>query len=159
MKLTSKSLCLPFGASNIPVLILTIHRLAQYWISQSLLLWLLILTICIWRKFNSGEGGIIGRLGVTAIGGYLMERDVWRWFSGTAMTVRLGLVGVTNTVNIMAVTALYHIMNHLFLYLDMFDVWLVHNNDDYIGYQLAGMMTFMPKRLYKSHNLTAPLLC
>ena len=43
-------------------------------------------------------------------------------FSGTGMTVRLGLGGVPNTVNIMAVTALHRIMNHLFLSLDMFDV-------------------------------------
>ena len=75
------------------------------------------------------------------------------------MTVRLGSRGVPNTVNIMAVTALHRIMNHLFLSLDMFDVQLVHNNDNYICYQLDTMMPFMPMRLYKRHNLTAPLLC
>ena len=75
------------------------------------------------------------------------------------MTVRLGLGVVPNTVNIMAVTALHLIMNHFFLSLDMIDVLLVHNNDDYIGYQLAAMMPFMPMRLYKMHNLTSPLLC
>ena len=47
MTLTSKALCLPFGASNIPVLILTIQRSARYRISQSLLLRLLLLTIWI----------------------------------------------------------------------------------------------------------------
>ena len=75
------------------------------------------------------------------------------------MTVRLGLGLVPNTVNIMAVTALHLIMNHFFLSLDMIDVLLVHNNDDYIGYQLAAITPFMPTRIFKRHNLTATLLC
>ena len=75
MKMITKSLCLPVGASTIPVLLLTIQRLARYQISLLLLLQLMILYIWLQMRFNCREGGIIGRLGVTALGGYLMERD------------------------------------------------------------------------------------
>ena len=122
MTLMTKALYLPVGASTIPVLLLEIQRSAQYRISRLLLLRLLLLTIRLRRKFNWREGGVIYQLGVTAIGGYLMEIDVYRGLSGTAMTVRFGLGGVPTTVHRMAVTSLHCIMNHLFVSLGMFAV-------------------------------------
>ena len=73
MTLITKALCLPVVASTIPVLLLAIQRSARYWISRSLLLQLLLLTIRLRRKFNLRQGGIIGRLGFTSIKGYLIE--------------------------------------------------------------------------------------
>ena len=133
MILITKALCPPAGASTIPFLLLAIQRSAQYQISWLLLLRLLILTIHIRRELNLREGGIIGRMGVTAIGGYLMERDFWRGVSGTAMTVRFSLGGVPTTVNRMDVTALHRIMTHSFVSLDMFSIWIIRNNDDCLG--------------------------
>ena len=54
----------------------------------------------------------IGWIGVTAIGGYLMERYVWRGVSSTTTDVLFGLGGGPTTVNIMAVTDLYCIVTH-----------------------------------------------
>ena len=69
MKLITKAQCLPVGASTITVLLLAIHRSAQYQRSQSLLLLLLVLAIQLQGKLKRRDGGIIGRLGVTEIGG------------------------------------------------------------------------------------------
>ena len=120
MTLITNELCIPVRASTIPVLLLATHRSAQYQISQSLLLQLLILAIRLQRKLKRREGGIIGHLVVTAIGGYLMETYVLRGVSVTAMAVPFGLVGGPTTVIRMAVTALHHIINPLLLTVDMF---------------------------------------
>ena len=154
MTFIMKALCIPFGASTIPFLLFAIQISAQYQISQSLLLRLLLTDIWLQRKLNWGEGGIIGLLGVRFIGVYIMERYVWRGVSGTSMDVRFSLVGGPTTVNIISVTDLYCIMTHLFFFLDMCDVWLVHNNDYCLVYQLVSVMPFMPMRLYKKHGLS-----
>ena len=60
-------------------------------------------------------------IGVTAIGGCLMERNFRRGVSGTAMTVQLIFGGGPTTVNIMAVNDLHHITNHSFISLKLFD--------------------------------------
>ena len=133
MTLITKALCLPVRASTIPVLLLAIHRSAWYRISRSLLIKLLLFDIRLRRKFNWREGVIIGCLGVTVIWGYLKERDIWRWVSSTAMTIWFGLVGGYTTVNIMAVTALHIIMTHSCVSLEMFVVWITHNNDYCLG--------------------------
>ena len=91
MKLISKALCLPVGASTIPVLLLVIQKSARYRILQSLLLLILLLAIQIRRKLKRREGGIMWRMGVTEIWGHLMERYIWIGVSGTAMAVRFGL--------------------------------------------------------------------
>ena len=154
MKIIKKAPCIPVWDSTIPYLLLAIQRSERYWISRSPLLWILLLSIPLWRKLDSRDGGIIDRLGVTDIGGYLVERDVWRGVSGTSMDVRFSLVGGPTTVNIISVTDLYCIMSHLFFFLDMCDVWLVHNNDYCLVYQLVSVMPFMPMRLYKKHGLS-----
>ena len=162
MKLITKSLCIPVESSTIPFLILIIQRSAQYLISQSLLIRLLILAIWLRRKFNWRDAGIIGRLGFTGIGFYLMERYFWIGFSGTSMTVWFGFVGEPTTVNRMFMTYLHFIITHSFASLDMFFVLLVHKNDNFLVYQLVSMMPFMPMRLYKywsELSLTYPLLC
>ena len=74
------------------------------------------------RKFKIREGGIKGRLGVTEIVGYLMEKYDRRGFSGTAMDVLFGLGGGTTTVNRMDVTALHRIANPSLLTVDMFEL-------------------------------------
>ena len=127
--LIMKVLCIPVRDSTIPVLLLVIQRSAQYWISQSLLLWLLLLAIRIQRKFNCTKGGIIGRIVVTSIGGYLMEIEFWILVSGNSMSVWFGLGGGPTTVNIISVTALHRIVTPPLVFLDVFDVWIVHNND------------------------------
>ena len=76
MKLIMKALCLPVETSTIPVILLAIQRSAIYRTSLSLLLQPLLLAIGLQMKFNWREGDIIGRKGVTSIGGYLMERYV-----------------------------------------------------------------------------------
>ena len=48
----------------------------MYWRARLLLILLLILAIRLRRKLKRREGGIIGRLGFTAMGDYLMKRDV-----------------------------------------------------------------------------------
>ena len=83
-----------------------------------------------------------------------MKRDVSRGFSGTDISVKFGLVENPTTLNRISMTALHHIMNPLFVSLDMFDVLPVHNNDVCIGYQIADITPFMPMRLYKRHNLS-----
>ena len=105
MKLIIKALCLPVVSSTIPVLILAIQRSSLYHISLLLLLILLILAIWILWKLKSKEGGIIGSLGVTTIGCYITEIDVWRWVSITAMTVLFGVRWGPTTVNRITVTA------------------------------------------------------
>ena len=147
-----KALCIPVGASTIPVILLEIQRSAQYRISRSLLIRLMILTIRLQSKLNYREGVIIGCKGVTNIVFYLMGRDVWRWFSGTSMNVRLGFGGGHTTVNRMSVIALNWVMTHSFVSLGMSDFLLFHNNEDCLWYQLAAMMNFMHKRLYKSYD-------
>ena len=154
MELITKALCPLFGTSTITVLLLAIQRLARYRISRSLLLWLILLAIRIQRKLNWREGGIIGRLRVTDIGGHLLERYVWIGISGTAMTVWFGFGGGTTTVNMMDVTALHRIMTPSFVSLEMFSILLVHNNDDWLGYNLAAMIPFMPLWLYKRYDMS-----
>ena len=51
-----------------------------------------------------------------------MKRDVSRGFSGTDISVKFGLGENPTTLNRISVTALHHIMNPLFVSLDMFDV-------------------------------------
>ena len=133
-KLTTKELCIPVVASTIPVPLLTIQISARYQRPQLLPLLLLILAIPMERNLKRRDGGIIGRLGVTEILCFLMERDVWIVFYGTAMTIQFGLGVLPTTVNIMAMTALHRIMNPLLLNVDMsslvvvlmFDVWIFH---------------------------------
>ena len=153
MILITKALCLLIGASNITVL-LEIHRSARHRISRSLLLRLLILAIRLQRKLNWKDGVIIVRIGFTDTGGYLIERYLWRGVSGTTMTVRFCFRGGPTTVNRISVTSLHHIMTHLFVFLEIFFVWLVHNNDYFLGYQISDMTSFMLMRLYKSHDLS-----
>ena len=152
MILITKALCIPVEDSTITLLLPAIKISARYQISRLLLLQLLLLSIHIQRKFNWREGGIIGRIGVTTIECYLTERYVWRRVSGTVMSIWFGLGGGPTTVNIISVTALYHIMTPLFISIGMFSVWLVHNNDEWLGYQLAAMITFMPMSIYKRHD-------
>ena len=133
MALMTKSLCISIWDSAIPVLLLEIQRSARYRISRSLLLPILLLAIQLRRKFNWRELCIIGWIGVTAIVCYLMERYVWRWVSGTAMFVGFGFGGGPTTVNTISMTALHRIMNPSFVSLNMFSVWLFHNNYDFLG--------------------------
>ena len=70
------------------------------------------------------------------------------------MAVWFGLGGGPTTVNIIPVTALHHIINPSFFYLDMFAVWISHKNYECIGQYLDYMMTFIPMRLYKSPDLS-----
>ena len=102
-------------------------------ISRSLLIQIFLLEIRLWRNLNFRDGGIIGRVGVTSIGGYLMGIDVWRGIYVTEMAVRFDLGGGPATVNRVYVTDLYRITTHSFFYLDMFYVWIIHNNDDCLG--------------------------
>ena len=50
------------------------------------------------------------------------------------------------------------IMTPLFVSFDRLHVWLVHNNDDCLGYQLSPMMPFMPMRLYRRHDMSSNAL-
>ena len=154
MTLITKALRLLVGVSTIPVILLAIQRSARYRISWSLLLQLLLLTIQFQMNFNWRYGGIIGRIEVTNIGGYLIEINFCRGVSVTAMTVRFGLWGRPNTVNRMTVTALHHITNHSFVSIDMFAVWLVHKHENFLGYQLDAMVPSMYMRIYKRHDLS-----
>ena len=96
--LITKALWLPVRTSTIPFLLLSIQRSARYRISWLLLLWLLLLTIQLRRKFNWRDGSIIGRLGVISIVGYLMEGYIWREVYGADTTVIFGLGGGTTTI-------------------------------------------------------------
>ena len=122
MTLITKKLCIPVGDSTIIVILLVVHISARYRIPRLLLLRLMLLDIQLRRKFNWRDGGIIGRLGVTAIGGYLIEIDVLIGVSGTAISIRFGLEGGLTDVNIIYVTALHHITTPSFVLLDMFDI-------------------------------------
>ena len=128
MKLITKALRLSVQDSNITVLLLAIKISSQYRRSQFTLILVVLLGIRLQRKLKRREGGIIGRLGVTLIWGYLMERDVWRGVSSTAMVVQFGLGVVPNTVNRMAVTDLRHITNPSLQTVDMFSVWIIIYN-------------------------------
>ena len=76
VKLITESLCLPAIDWTIPVLLLAIQRSSRYQRSLLLLLLIMLLDIRLQRKFKIREGDIIGHIGVTTIGDYLMERDV-----------------------------------------------------------------------------------
>ena len=46
------------------------------------------------------------------------------------------------------------IMTPSFVSLDMFAVWLVHNNDECLGYHIDAMLPFMPMRIYRWYDLS-----
>ena len=154
MKLIKNTLCIPLRDSDTPVLLLVIKISAQHRISRLLLLRLLTLAIRLRRNFNWREGGIIGRPGFNIIWGYLTEIYVWRGVSGTSMSVWLGFLGGPTTVNRNSMTPLHCIRTPLFVSLGMFSVWLVHKNDDFLGYKLSSMRPFITTRLYKRHDLS-----
>ena len=154
MKLITKAMCILVRDSTTTFLLLTIKRSSWYQMSRSLLLRLLLLAIRLRRKLNWMEGGIIGRVGVTTIGGYLMDIYVWIGVSDTAMYVGFYFRGGHTDVNRISMTDLHLIMTPLFVSLDMFDVWLVNNNDDCLWQHIDIMMPFMYMRLYKSRDLS-----
>ena len=83
-----------------------------------------------------------------------MERYLQRGFYGNTTPVRFGLGGETTTVNRMATPDLHCIMTHLFISLRMFSVSIVHKNDEFLRYQFAAMIPFMPTRHNKRHDLS-----
>ena len=104
------------------------------------------------KKLNR-EGYLTELLEVTVQGSCLREIDA----SIEAFSFTRDVIGSTRRctiVNKFIVIVLKRIMNPSFLSLDMFSVWLVHKNNDCLGYQISAMMPFMPMRLYKRHDLS-----
>ena len=75
------------------------------------------------------EGDITGLLEVTIQGSFLMEIHVSIEAFGFARDV-IGSTKRCTIVNKFAIIVLKHIITSSFVYLDMFAVLLVHNNDD-----------------------------
>ena len=62
-----------------------------------------------------------------------MERDAYREAFGFATDVMVSIRKGCTIVNKFIVIVLNCIMTHSFVSLDMFVVWLAHNNDDFPG--------------------------
>ena len=106
--------------------------LFSIWLSTVPHQYLLDLSIFPKKKKPNREGYITGLLEVNFQGILLMEIYASREDFGFARDV----IGSTRRCNIVykfAVIVLKRIMNPSFVSLDMFHVWLVHNNDDCLG--------------------------
>ena len=123
------------------------------WLSTAPHQYLLDIRILKKKENLNSEGDIIGLIEVTVQGSCLTEIDASRESFGFAMDVIVSTRRCT-IVDKFVVIVLKIIMNSLFVSLDMFSIWLVHNNDDCLGYQIAPMTTFIPMRLYKRHDLS-----
>ena len=82
-----------------------------------------------------------------------MEIDASKELFSFAMVV-IGSTTRPTSVNKLAVTALQHTTTPSFVTLDMFALvvpyflFFIRKNDDFIGYHIDAMMTFMPISLY-----------
>ena len=90
------------------------------------------------RKLNRA-GDTTGLVYVTVQGSCLMEKYTSREAFGFARDVIGSTIGCT-IVNKFIVIVLKFTMTHSFVSLDMFVVLLVHNNYEFLDYQLADMM-------------------
>ena len=102
------------------------------WISTVPQLYLLDLSIFPRKKKLNREGDITVLLEVTVRGSCLMEIDA----SGEAFGFARGVIGSTRRCTIvdkLVVIVFKCIMTTSFVSLDMFHVWFVHNNDDFLG--------------------------
>ena len=140
---------------NFQVLFLLSHLAALFltWLSTGPQLYLLDLSIFPKKNNLNKKGGTTDLLEVTAQGSCLMEKDASREVFGIARDV-IGSTRGCTFVNKFIVIVLKCIMTPFFVYLDMFVVWLIHNNDECIGYQLADMTPFMHMMLYKKHDMS-----
>ena len=102
------------------------------WLSIVPQLYLLDLRIFPEKKKLNREGDTTGLVGVTVQGSCLMEKYAFREAFGFARDV-IGSTRGFNIVKKLIVIFLKCIMTTLFVSLDMFVVWLVHNNDDRPG--------------------------
>ena len=123
------------------------------WLSIVPQLYLLDLRILPKNKKLNREGDITGLVEVTVQVSLLMEKDASREDFGFARDL-IGSTRRCTIVNKFIIIVLKYIMTPSLFSLDIFFVWLVHNNDDFLGYQLDVMMPFVPMRLYKMHDLS-----
>ena len=116
-------------------------------------LYLLDLSIFPRKKKLNREGDKTGLLEVTVHGSCLMEK----YASKEAFDFARDVIGSTRGCTIVKkfiIIVLKCIMTPSFVFLDMFVVLLVHNNDDCLGQQLSAVMLFMPMRIYKRHDMS-----
>ena len=132
---------------------LQLSALFPTWLSTLPELYLLDLSIWPKKKNLNREGDTTFLVKVTVKGSCLMKKYASREAFGFARDVIGSKRGCT-IVNKFLIIFLKCIMTPSFVSLDMFVVWLIHNNDDCLGYQLSDMMPFMPMKLYKRHDLS-----
>ena len=116
-------------------------------------LYLLDLSILLKKKKLNREGYTTGLVEVAVQGICLMEK----YASIEAFVFARDVIGSTigcTIVNKFIVIVLKFTMTPSFVSLDMFVVLLVHNNNEFLDYQLADMMPLMPMRIYKRHDLS-----
>ena len=80
-----------------------------------------------------------------------------KYASREAFGIARDVIGSTRRCTIdnkFIVMILKYIMTPSFVSLDMFVVCIFRYNDDCPGYHLAAMMSLMPMRLYKRHDLS-----
>ena len=106
------------------------------------------------KKKLNWEGDITGLLDVNVHGIFLMEIDYSREAFDFATDVMVSTIKGCTIFDMFIVTVLQCIMTHSFVSLDIFVVCIVRYNDDFLGYQIADMIPFMPMRIYKKHDLS-----
>ena len=85
------------------------------------------------KKKPSWEGDITGLLEVAVQGSCLTEKDAYREAFGFATDVMVSTIKGYTIVDMFIVTVLECIMNHSFVSLEMFVVFIVRYNDNFPG--------------------------
>ena len=111
---------------------LQLSELFPTWLSTLPQQYLLDLRILPKKKKLNREGDTTGLLEVTVHGSCLMEKYASREAFGYAMDLIGSTRGCTIVKNFIVIV-LKCIMTPSFVSLDMFVVWIVHNNDDCLG--------------------------
>ena len=134
MRSTMEIKCLPAVHFILPVLFLPLQRSALFptWLSKIPQKYLSDLSIFPKKKKLKREGYITWLLGVNVHGSWLREIDAYRESFGFAIYVIVSTRRCT-IVDKSVVIFLKRIMTPSLVSFGMFHVWLVHNNNEFLG--------------------------